>query len=341
VEELLKRCFYGDRELEAKKHYHLFGRAEGRRHKSFLPTDFNYEEYYALNPEVKALARNKWEYPDEKFAKKHYLRQGAANNLAYRFDVPDNFKMEDYLFLNPDLEAVASDRLLKKERTFLLRKHYHFHGKAERRACSLDDLPRDFDFNAYYQLNEDVYDAAIAVNEYNNFYAIRHYLRLGRHEGRMYAFDLPDGFKEEEYLALNPQLNSFLVIENPSGKHRDFFLRLHYHYYGWQLGLPYKIEIPDDFDYRVYLLLNPDVAEGARQDNKSPDLFAEHHYLQHGIFERRPYTFEVPEDFDENVYLAYNPDLHAYLNENPSFDQDFLLRKHYHFYGRHENRTVL
>lgn len=341
VEELLKRCSYSDRELEAKKHYHLFGRAEGRRHKNFLPTDFNYEEYYVLNPELKDLARNKREYPDEKYAKKHYLRQGAANNLAYRFDVPDNFTMDDYLFLNPDLEAVARKSPITKQKEFLLKEHYHFHGKAERRACSLDDLPSDFDSAFYLNAHDDIFDAAKAVNDFTDFYAIRHYLRYGQHEGRAYAFNLPHSFKAEDYLALNPELNSLLELQGKSSEAKDFRLRFHYCFNGWHFDLPYKIEIPDDFDYRAYLLLNPDIAEGARQSNKSPDLFAEHHYLRHGIFEKRPYAFDVPEDFDQNLYLAYNPDLHAYLNENPSFDQDFLLRKHYHLYGRNENRTIL
>ncbi|MBA4749975.1 MAG: hypothetical protein H2057_05070 [Alphaproteobacteria bacterium] len=341
VEELLKRCAYTEKELEAKKHYHLIGRAEGRRHKNFLPTDFNYEEYYVLNPEVKALARKKWEYTEETFAKKHYLRWGAANNLAYRFDVPENFTMDDYLFLNPDLEAIARQSLITKQKEFLLKEHYHFHGKAERRACSLDDLPRDFDADVYLNIHQDVYTAAKDASDFTHKYAIRHYLRYGKHEERIYALNLPYSFKEADYLALNPELNSFLGLQGQSPECISFRLRFHYGMLGWQSDLPYKIEIPDDFDYRAYLLLNPDVAEGAQRDNRSSDLFAEYHYLKHGIFERRPYAFEVPEDFDPDLYLAYNPDLHSYLNDNPSFDRDFLLEKHYHFYGRNENRTIL
>jgi hypothetical protein len=62
---------------------------------------------------------------------------------------------------------------------------------------------------------------------------------------------------------------------------------------------------PVDFNYEVYSILNPDLAEVGINDHKQLVF----HWLSSGEDEGRLYKFASPEDFDWKVYCALNPDL--------------------------------
>lgn len=85
------------------------------------------------------------------------------------------------------------------------------------------------------------------------------------------------------------------------------------------------IRIPEDFDWQIYLKINPDLTI------KTP-LFAINHYLEYGNSEKRRYS-ELPYDFNWQVYLKINPDLTI---KTPDF-----ARRHYLEYGIREKRSYL
>jgi len=132
--------------------------------------------------------------------------------------------------------------------------------------------------------------------------------------------------------------------------------------------------IPVDFNWKMYLDLNPDIARvfSTKED-------AIKHYLQSGIRETRRYKFQhVPDGFEWEIYLDLNPDVksvirdrigalhhyerngykekrgYKYSNIPDDFDWEFYLAlnadvkqsyktridamKHYHYYGKKERR---
>lgn len=81
-------------------------------------------------------------------------------------------------------------------------------------------------------------------------------------------------------------------------------------------------ELPNDFNARDYLRLNPDLA-ALKVD---PVL----HYQMHGKAEQRPYKVQVPSDFNAEIYLQLNPDVDCQVK-----DADLHYSKH----GAQEKRS--
>lgn len=81
-------------------------------------------------------------------------------------------------------------------------------------------------------------------------------------------------------------------------------------------------ELPNDFNARDYLRLNPDLA-ALKVDPVA-------HYLMHGKAEQRSYTVRVPPDFNAEVYLQLNPDVDCQAK-----DADLHYSKH----GAQEKRA--
>jgi serralysin len=81
-------------------------------------------------------------------------------------------------------------------------------------------------------------------------------------------------------------------------------------------------ELPNDFNARNYLRLNPDLA-ALKVD---PVL----HYQMHGQAEQRPYKVQVPSDFNAEVYMQLNPDVDCQVK-----DADLHYSKH----GAQEKRA--
>lgn len=96
---------------------------------------------------------------------------------------------------------------------------------------------------------------------------------------------------------------------------------------------PEIAELPLDFDWQMYALLNPDLDSMGVVTERA----LIHHYLMHGQHERRRrfYKLEAPKGFGWKQYLASNPDLDAAGINN---ERDALL--HYLRYGYNENRPL-
>lgn len=97
-----------------------------------------------------------------------------------------------------------------------------------------------------------------------------------------------------------------------------------------------KSLLPKDFDYKVYLELNPDLIK----ENVKTEELALQHYLSFGMNEKRRYKkiIEIDEDFDENFYLDEYPDVENY-HSHIHIPLKERLFHHYHNFGREEGRS--
>jgi len=84
-------------------------------------------------------------------------------------------------------------------------------------------------------------------------------------------------------------------------------------------------QIPNDFDWKIYLALNSDLNKNCNEEE------VKLHYLNHGIFENRKYKNELPNDFDWKLYIKLHLDLEKISNEEEA-------KWHYLNYGIFENR---
>jgi hypothetical protein len=83
------------------------------------------------------------------------------------------------------------------------------------------------------------------------------------------------------------------------------------------------MNIPADFNYKIYKELNNDLKDLSEEELKK-------HYFSHGINENRPYKYILPDDFNYKIYKELNSDLNNFSEEE--------LKKHYFFYGINESR---
>lgn len=101
-----------------------------------------------------------------------------------------------------------------------------------------------------------------------------------------------------------------------------------------------KNTIPEDFDYKIYLKLNPDLIENSI-NTKELAIF---HYLNFGIKEQRLYKIpkliheNIDIQFDDVFYLNEYPDVESYYKDVPYISQKEKLFHHYVNYGKHEGR---
>jgi hypothetical protein len=84
-------------------------------------------------------------------------------------------------------------------------------------------------------------------------------------------------------------------------------------------------EIPNDFIWKDYLLLNSDLDKNCNEEE------AKMHYLNYGIFENRKYKNELPHDFDWKLYINLHIDLCKISDEEEA-------KWHYLNHGIFENR---
>lgn len=86
-----------------------------------VPSDFHSEAYRILN---KDLVKN---FESDHLLKNHYLIHGKKENRKYKFtNLPDDFNVENYKKLNPDLQHLTDDEAVC---------HYEKHGFYEKRKC--------------------------------------------------------------------------------------------------------------------------------------------------------------------------------------------------------------
>jgi hypothetical protein len=67
--------------------------------------------------------------------------------------------------------------------------------------------------------------------------------------------------------------------------------------------------IPNDFNWKTYFLLNPDLNKISNEEE------LKNHYLNHGISENRKYKINTPINFDWKNYLQINSNLSKYWNK--------------------------
>ncbi len=86
-----------------------------------------------------------------------------------------------------------------------------------------------------------------------------------------------------------------------------------------------KHKIPKDFNYKIYLLLNPDLESNLSEKE------AKKHFVYFGVNENRKYKIYLPEDFNYKEYIELNPDL------DRNTDKEYAIN-HYLSYGIFEKR---
>lgn len=129
------------------------------------------------------------------------------------------------------------------------------------------------------------------------------------------ASDLPEGFDWREYVGVNPGLEKYgwnglqaaeHYVRHGRGEGRPVSLRQR----AEEKGLDLR-RVPEDFDWRGYLRLNPDVAQAGFTSREMATL----HYVEHGIGRaQRIYRF------DHEFYADY------YLRASPSDDGSVEVR---------------
>ncbi len=126
---------------------------------TLLPSDYNWQEYVYLNPDLHDMNEND--------AYHHYIGYGANEKRKYKFDVPSNFNWNEYVE-NNDLNI---------NNVFDARKHYHENKKIIFNKKKI--LKKKFNYIEYVESNNDLIS-------FNKAAAIEHYNIYGYKESRTY-----------------------------------------------------------------------------------------------------------------------------------------------------------
>lgn len=213
----------------------------------------------------------------------------------------------------------------------------------------MDELPKDFDWQEYVMLNEDL------ANK-NEEKAKSHYIKHGRQENRLYHLnphELPPNFDAALYIKLNSDLSTLTLKQ----------AACHYYLHGKTENRIYCLpELPYNFDWNVYFIFNEDLREQFEDTElenallqyniKFPEKknlpallsnekfqkfydkcaieFAAKHYVEKGFFEKRKYCIDIPHDFIWEIYVDMNDDVKA-TNEADAI-------RHYSTVGCFQNR---
>ena len=119
----------------------------------------------------------------------------------------------------------------------------------------------------------------------------------------------------KDYYSMSPHPYEILFIKTSSWAAPNYLVLMNY--CSWTRGHPYSedlqgtsnnstIEVPPDFDWRMYLYINKDVARvGCSQD------FAVKHWINHGRKEGRIYKIDrnFDEIFNASAYMASHPQI--------------------------------
>jgi hypothetical protein len=146
-----------------------------------LPPLFHEEVYLAFNADLMPFVPQ-WPPQERKsWLQRHYLLCAKKENRFYgnQFLTP-SFNAALYLAGNDDLAPYVQGH---PERWAFY--HYVMHGRDERRLCGKELLPTDFDGGVYLMCNPDLLEFVPQESDPNEF-AMLHYLRHGKSEGRRY-----------------------------------------------------------------------------------------------------------------------------------------------------------
>ncbi len=148
---------------------------------ALLPPLFHEEVYLAFNADLMPFVPQ-WPPQERKsWLQRHYLLCAKKENRFYgnQFLTP-SFNAALYLAGNDDLAPYVQGH---PERWAFY--HYVMHGRDERRLCGKELLPTDFDGGVYLMCNPDLLEFVPQESDPNEF-AMLHYLRHGKSEGRRY-----------------------------------------------------------------------------------------------------------------------------------------------------------
>lgn len=157
-------------------------------------------------------------------------------------------------------------------------------------ALKKSELPENFDPDHYLQLNPDIKQKFVK-SQYRTVKAIQHYLDHGYRENRPYQSDFDWQFYVEYYSDLTNAQSFDEAYE-------------HWLTFGKQEGRcsseaelnrliqERKAELPTNFDYQIYLQLNPDL-EARFSESLHQEAQAIEHFLRYGASEGRPYLVDA------------------------------------------------
>jgi hypothetical protein len=176
-------------------------------------------------------------------------------------------------------------------------------------------LPKDFDWETYLELNEDLKKKKLDKSK-----AEIHYSKHGLKENRKYKYDyeLPNDFNWKIYLEVNKDLNDKITTEENAVKH--------YLKFGIKEKRRYKVFIPNNFDWETYLVINADVKEyGYHTEEK-----AKYHYLTYGFFENRTFAWcmDILENYikdDDNLFEKITGNNESFHLSNNNSKIDLLI----------------
>jgi len=153
---------------------------------------------------------------------------------------------------------------------------------------------------------------------------------------------------ENAALMSKAQLDGLVFAPKPQDFYTDVRVRrlveeiykLDFQRLGYKLGeIPQKRSsseiklVPTDFDWQMYLRLNPDLPRDEIYNERS----VVRHYLEFGRFESTPraYKIEAPAGFDWQRYLSLNADL-----PSAGIDSEAAAVEHFISYGVREGRAT-
>ncbi len=256
----------------------------------------------------------------------HYLYKKFNNNLLLK--LPEDFDLEFYKQINPDLKNISNDKIIE---------HYVQFGATENRIYK---LPNDFNYTIYQKIYKD-------LKNMNKNELEKHYLMIGAKEHRIY--NVPNNFSIDKYKKIYQNINNLNLKEInelrnknvneviPIGIPNDFNpilyskiypelnqlttkeLENHYLHYGIHEGRIYKI--PDDFNPLLYKTIYKELEELTDEELKE-------HYLYKGI--SKGYIYKIPDDFNPKIYRRIYKDLFNL--------SDIKLVEHYLLHGIKEKR---
>lgn len=147
-----------------------------------LPTDFDWEDYLAINADVAEVCKSEAE------AINHWMNHGFAEGRAYRAHfgningLPVDFNWREYLSVNADVAATFTTKDGAID-------HWLNHGRHEGRRYRINSepprIPPDFDWQEYLLINRDVADLTDSREG-----AVNHWLNYGCSERRRYKFKI-------------------------------------------------------------------------------------------------------------------------------------------------------
>ena len=263
-------------------HFEKHGCSENRKYTlqhGDIKDDFHWEKYVLRNPSLKSIVKNKIE------AICHYYKIGKKKKLSYEYDlpepqkVPEDFDWRVYCEINHDVKVQYNNKNSVEQ-------HYLNEGIHQNRVYKVPDseIPEDFDWKTYLELNPDV--KKIYATE---ILAKVHFYITGKTEKRIYCFyHTPENFDWKLYLDLNSTIT-------PEYRVNEYTTKLHYDLFGHPQELPYQTNfdnIPDDFNWKMYKIMNRDIA-----DICTNEITSKCHYSEYGVYQARKYK-KTSEDLE-------------------------------------------